>query len=163
MKKNLLTLSIMLTAAVFVAQTPRLSLYEEFTGETCPPCASTNPGLNTTLLSATNATRIVAIKWQVPIPSAPSNTWSLYQTDKTEIDWRWKSLASGGYGYLPAINSAPSSKIDGQEATVFGAASGHPANLNNNVIAKAVSMPSPFNIIMTRDVINNNSTAAVVN
>ncbi len=162
--KKIFTLSLVtVLAANLSAQSPRVSLYEEFTGETCPPCASTNPGLNTLLLAANNATRIVAIKWQVPIPSAPSNTWSLYQTNKTEIDWRWKSLANGGYGYSPAINSAPSSKIDGREATVFGASSGHPANLNNNVISNAVSKPSAFNIIMTRDPITNASTSAVVN
>jgi hypothetical protein len=102
------------------------------------------------LASPTNTPKIVAIKWQVPIPSAPSNTWSLYQTNKVEIDWRWKTLASGGYGYTPAINSAPSSKIDGQEASVFGASSGHPANLNNNVISSAAAVPSEFSINMTR-------------
>jgi hypothetical protein len=150
MKKNLFTLSLIIAGVTAIAQTPRLSLYEEFTGETCPPCASTNPGLNTLLASPTNTPKIVAIKWQVPIPSAPSNTWSLYQTNKTEIDWRWKSGA-GNYGYTPVINSAPSSKIDGQEATVFGAASGHPANLNNNVIATAQSYTSAFSVTMNRD------------
>jgi hypothetical protein len=162
--KNRFTFSLIMLAALCVrAQSPRISLYEEFTGETCPPCAATNPGLNTKLLSATNATRIVAIKWQVPIPSAPSNTWSLYKTDMTEIDWRWKSVSNNGYGYIPAINSAPSSKIDGREATVFGATSGHPTYLNDNVITNAVNVPSSFNIIMTRDPITNMSTAAVVN
>lgn len=125
MKKFVPAFMMLVLGLSLSAQSPRVSLYEEFTGETCPPCAATNPGLNTLLLSATNANRIVAIKWQVPIPSAPTKTWSLYQTDKTEIDWRWKSAASGNYGYVPAINSAPSSKIDGREATVFGATSGH--------------------------------------
>jgi len=133
---TIILLSISLTA---FSQTPRMSLYEEFTGETCPPCASTNPPLNLLLASPTNTPKIVAIKWQVPIPSAPSNTWSLYQTNKVEIDWRWKSVAAGGYGYVPAINSAPSGKIDGEAPTVFGAASAHPANLNNTVISTAQS------------------------
>lgn len=150
MKKNLLTLGLLLFTFMFKAQTPRMTLYEEFTGETCPPCASTNPALNTLLASPTNTPKIIAIKWQVPIPSAPTKTWSLYQTNKVEIDWRWKSIANGGYGYSPAINSAPSSKIDGQEATVFGATSGHPANLNNNVIATAASYTSAFSISVTR-------------
>src|SRR4029077_4732104 len=101
MKKYLSTFMMLVVGLSVSAQSPRVSLYEEFTGETCPPCAATNPGLNTKLLSVTNATRIVALKWQVPIPSAPSNTWSLYKTDMTEIDWRWKSAGSGGYGYLP--------------------------------------------------------------
>ena len=150
MKKKVLSICIVLIGLNLVAQTPRLSLYEEFTGETCPPCASTNPGLNLILASPTNTPKIVAIKWQVPIPSAPSNTWSLYQTNKVEIDWRWKSVANGGYGYSPAISSAPSSKIDGREATVFGAASGHPANLNNNVISTAQSFTSAFSVTMAR-------------
>lgn len=162
--KKIFTSSLLVLAALSInAQSPRVTLYEEFTGETCPPCASTNPGLNALLLSATNATRVVAIKWQVPIPSAPSNTWSLYQTNKPEIDWRYRSLANNGYGYTPGINSAPSSKIDGREAAVFGASSGHPANLNNNVITNAVAQPSSFNILMTRDPITTTSTAAVVN
>jgi len=150
MKKKVLSICIVLIGLNLVAQTPRLSLYEEFTGETCPPCASTNPGLNLILASPTNTPKIVAIKWQVPIPSAPSNTWSLYQTNKVEIDWRWKSVANGGYGYSPAISSAPSSKIDGREATVFGAASGHPANLNNTVISTAQSFTSAFSVTMAR-------------
>ncbi len=146
MKKLLLSGVLMATLSA-VGQTPRLSLYEEFTGETCPPCAAANPGLNLLLASPTNTPKIVAIKWQVPIPSAPSATWSLYQTNKVEIDWRW---TAGGYGYNPAINSAPSSKIDGQEATVFGAASGHPANLNNAVISSAQSNTAAFSITMAR-------------
>jgi hypothetical protein len=150
MKKIILSFSLLITSLTVFSQTPRLSLYEEFTGENCPPCASANPPLNLLLASPTNTPKIVAIKWQVPIPSAPSNTWSLYQTNKVEIDWRWKTLASGGYGYTPAINSAPSSKIDGQEASVFGASSGHPANLNNNVISSAAAIPAAFSINMTR-------------
>ena len=150
MKKKVFSICIVLIGLNCVAQTPRMSLYEEFTGETCPPCASANPPLNLLLASPTNTPKIVAIKWQVPIPSAPSNTWSLYQTNKVEIDWRWKSVANGGYGYSPAISSAPSSKIDGREATVFGAASGHPANLNNNVISTAQSFTSAFSVTMAR-------------
>src|SRR3954470_9708552 len=100
MKKNLFTV-LMLAGLFAAAQTPRLSLYEEFTGETCPPCAATNPGLNSLLSSPTNTPKIVAIKWQVPIPSAPTKTWSLYLTNKAEIDWRYRSIASGGYGYNP--------------------------------------------------------------
>lgn len=150
MKKIILSLSFLIVGLTILSQTPRLSLYEEFTGENCPPCASANPPLNLLLASPTNTPKIIAIKWQVPIPSAPSSTWSLYQTNKIEIDWRWKTAANGGYGYIPSINSAPSSKIDGQEASVFGASSGHPANLNNNVISSAAAIPSAFSINMTR-------------
>src|SRR3954467_5103700 len=124
MKKNLLALGMMIMSAALFAQTPRLSLYEEFTGETCPPCAYYNPGLNAMLLSPTNTALIVPIKWQVPIPSAPTKTWSLYQTDKAEINWRYST-----YGY--GINSAPQGKIDGQSCSTFGAGSDHPADMSN--------------------------------
>ena len=75
MKKNILLTTLMIAGMTAFAQTPRLSLCEEFTGENCGPCAGTNPGLQT-ILNA-NAAKIIAIKWQVAIPSAPSATWSL--------------------------------------------------------------------------------------
>ncbi len=143
MTKTRTLLVILALSCTAFAQTPRLCLYEEFTGENCPPCAATNPGLNTLLASATNSTKAVAIKWQVPIPSAPSATWSLYQTNKADINWRYST-----YGY--GINSAPSGRMDGRNVTVFGAASDHPANLNNNVIATAQSYTSAFNVTMSR-------------
>src|SRR3954467_9087172 len=96
MKKNLFTLALAFAGISLFAQTPRMSLYEEFTGETCNPCAQTNPGLNAILLSPVNETKIIPIKWQVPIPSAPTPTWSLYKTNKAEIDWRHLGW-NGGY------------------------------------------------------------------
>src|SRR4051812_40982540 len=112
MKKNLFALGFALVGLSLAAQSPRLSLFEEITGETCGPCAATNPGLNTKLLAAGTNTKIVAIKWQVPIPSAPSPTWSLYQTNKTEINWRAGS-GSSNYAYNPPVTYAPFGKIDG--------------------------------------------------
>lgn len=160
MKKSLLAIMVLGSAAVF-AQTPRMCLYEEFTGETCPPCAATNPGLNKILLSPTNQTKVIPIKWQVPIPSAPSNTWSLYQTNKTEINWRYRSVASGGYGYISqntaatatssGINSAPQGVMDGQHAWVFGAQSDHPAYISDAVIATAQSYTSAFSVDMRHE------------
>lgn len=149
MKTKLLSLSLLLSTLGLLAQTPRMSLYEEFTGENCGPCAGTNPGLNALLTFSNNPTKIIPIKWQVPIPSAPTTTWSLYQTNHTEIDYRWKT-GPGNYGYNPAINSAPSSKIDGQEATVFGASSSHPTDLTSGVIATAQSYTSAFSITLNR-------------
>src|SRR4051812_9810277 len=105
MKKQYFLTVLMVASIVTFAQTPRLSLYEEFTGENCPPCAATNPGLNALLLAPDNEANIVAIKWQVPIPSAPSNTWSLYRTNKAEIDWRYQST---GYGYKSQWTQATS-------------------------------------------------------
>ncbi|MBX3163301.1 MAG: T9SS type A sorting domain-containing protein [Bacteroidetes bacterium] len=160
MKKQLLTAVFGIAALAAVSQTPRLSLYEEFTGETCPPCAATNPGLDALLAQPTNTTKIAVIKWQVPIPSAPTTTWSLYQTNKVEIDWRYRPVSAGGYGYPSSnaagtqtagyVNSAPQGRIDGQHQWAFGATSDHPANLNNNVISTAQSYTSAFSITMDR-------------
>ncbi|HQQ95170.1 MAG TPA: choice-of-anchor J domain-containing protein [Bacteroidia bacterium] len=151
MKKQLLAFGFMIAALGTQAQSTRLSVFEEFTGETCPPCAATNPGLNALLSSPTNTPKVVALKWQVPIPSAPTNTWSLYQTNKTEINWRYGASPSGfGYNSPGGITSAPNGKMDGQNPVVFGAASDHPANLNNAVIATAQSYTTPFSINVTR-------------
>lgn len=145
MKKQLLILGFATIGIISTAQTTRMSLYEEFTGENCAPCASTNPGLKIVLDA--NASKVIPIKWQVPIPSAPTNTWSLYQTNKTEIDWRYKS-SPAGYGY--AVGSAPEGRMDGQACTVFGATSNHAGYISNAVIAASSSVPSPFSITMQR-------------
>jgi hypothetical protein len=170
MKKHLFLVASVLFSAAVIAQSPRMVLYEEFTGETCPPCASTNPGLNALLNQPINQTRVAAIKWQVPIPTAPSKTWSLYQTNKAEIDWRYRAPAAGGYGYASlsgtsasslGVNSAPQGRMDGQHQTAFGSSSDHPANLNNTVISNAAAVPAPFTINMAREW-NNDASAIIV-
>lgn len=153
MKKNLLALSLIVSGYMAFAQVPRKTLYEEFTGENCGPCASTNPNLNVTLAGNPN---VIALKWQVPIPSAPSAAWSLYQTNITEINWRYQAA---GYGYQSqntptstisnGINSAPSGRFDGQHAWVFGATSDHPFYVSNTVINNAAAATTPFAINMS--------------
>ncbi|MDP1802656.1 MAG: T9SS type A sorting domain-containing protein [Bacteroidota bacterium] len=160
MKKNLFTFGLVVAGMVAVAQSPRLSLFEEFTGENCPPCASTNPGLNATLASPTNTTKVISIKWQVPIPSAPTNTWSLWKTNQSEITWRY---SAGGYNYPSAwtstdtpsngVNSAPQGRMDGQHLWAIpggGAANDHAFYCNNTLINAASSFTSPFSITMNR-------------
>jgi hypothetical protein len=141
MKKQLLSLGLATLSILATAQTARTVLYEEFTGENCGPCASTNPGLNTLLMA--NPSKVIPIKWQVDIPSAPTTTWSLWQTDQTEIGWRAYS-----YGY--GVSSAPNGRIDGQSQTVFGAASDHPGYMTQAIINTAQAVTSPFSISMLR-------------
>jgi len=50
------------------AQSQRLVLFEEFTQASCPPCASTNPGLNAILHAAGNDVKIIPIKYQTSWP-----------------------------------------------------------------------------------------------
>jgi len=168
MKKNLLAFGLILSGLTSFSQVTRMSLYEEFTGENCPPCASTNPGLNILLASPVNSTKVIALKWQVPIPSAPSATWSLYRTNESEIRWRY---LGSGYGYqsqntstsspVAGINSAPAGKIDGQNVWVFGAASNHPVSLTNAAISNAAAVTTPFGITLT-PVYNSAMTSATI-
>ena len=162
MKKHILVLSIFLSG-ILNAQSTRTCLYEYFCGETCPPCATTAPPLYALLSSPTNTPKIISIEWETPIPSAPSNTWSLYQTNKIECDWRYRTSAAGGYGYYPSISYVPFGKIDGQSQSVFGAVgaySDHAVNLTNTIIATAQSYTTPFSINMSRAW---DSTASSVN
>jgi hypothetical protein len=172
MKKTSILIGMMALGFFATAQT-RMSLYEEFTGENCGPCAATNPGLVTLL--AANATKVIPIKWQVPIPSAPSNTWSIYQQAKNFIDWRWRPASSGGYGYLCAtcsptaayVNYAPHGRMDGQELNAFGINAGgntnHPGNLTAAAISSAQAQSTPFSINFANPIWDNTfSTATVV-
>lgn len=143
MKKPLLSLFFTVAGLTLMAQTPRLSLVEEFTGETCPPCAAYNPGFNALLSLPANTAIVVPLKWQVPIPSAPTATWSLFQTNSGDITWR-----ASTYGY--GINSAPSVRIDGQMPTVFGAAGENITQQNSTVFQTAQSYTSAFSITLNR-------------
>jgi len=171
MKKIITVFALAAGVMTAQAQVTRVSLFEEFTGENCPPCAATNPNLDALMLNVSNASKIYMIKWQVPIPSAPSNTWSLYQTNKAEIEWRYKSSTSGGYGYQSqntptssitnGINSAPQGRIDGQHQWTFGAASDHPYYMSAAVINSAQAQSTPFSITLT-PTWNSNFTQATV-
>ena len=140
-------------------QSPRLSLYEEFTGENCAPCAAINPGLDAILTSATNTPLITFIKWMVPLPTASTNTWSLYQTNKSDIDWRHKSGANGGYNYstqltqtstpVNGITTVPMGILDGKHQWSFGASNDNPSSLNSGIISAAQSQTSAFSVSMS--------------
>lgn len=144
MKKFLLFLILVLLKDGTFAQTPRLTLVEEFTGENCGPCAVVNPGVNATLAKPVNRKKVVPVKWQVAIPSAPTNTWSLYQTNKVEINWRYKSTANSSYGYNngAGITSAPSFMLDGWMFL--------PGTVTNTDCATAQSYTSAFSVTMNR-------------
>src|SRR4249919_818892 len=136
MKKSLPLFALLFLAAVSNAQSTRMVLFEEFSGENCGPCAQANPGINATLADPANINRVAAIKWEVPIPSAPTKATSLYQTNKAEINWRhlgWNGgysstvinpPSSNGFGYssqwvstdpiTSGVNSAPQGRLDGQ-------------------------------------------------
>lgn len=156
MKKTLFIALGLLTIGI-TAQVPRLSLYESYTGETCPICPPYNSGVDAIMSASNNTPNVVCIKWMAPIPSAPSPTWSLFKTNMVEINWRW---SPGGYAYPTqntptstvgnGINSVPSGKMDGQDVWRFGATSNHPTYLTDAVIDSAHSFMSPFSVTMQK-------------
>lgn len=153
--KIFLFLLFAINGCVFAQTFTRTSLLEEFTGESCAPCAYYNPGLDSII--ALHPNQVVPIKWMVPIPTAPF-AGSIYQTNKAEIDWRYHGASSGGYGYMaqytptnnatPGILNAPTVFFDGRHQWNFGALSDHPFYTHDSVINDAQSKPTNFAITM---------------
>ncbi len=99
MKKLYVLLAALAITATANAQTQRLVLVEEFTGETCGPCAAQNPGFNA-ILNA-NSTKAISIKYQNNIPSSGPN---FYQYNTADIATRTTFYAN---------NYSPHAFIDG--------------------------------------------------
>jgi hypothetical protein len=168
MKKTFIFLGLINLVIFTSAQSVvRTSLYEEFSGENYGIWFPTNPLLNSLLTNTNNSSLVIPITWAAPLPSAPSLTWALYQTDKAEINWRYKSssgstvLASPstiGYGYpsqntptdvaTNGINIGLTGRLDGQHQWIFGATSDDPADLNNTVISSAQTQTTNFRVTM---------------
>jgi hypothetical protein len=110
------------------AQT-RMTLHEEFTGENCGPCASTNPDFWTLCNSGTNPSKLIHIAYMSPIPSSG---WFYMRT---------KVLSDARLSYY-SISSAPSGKYDGGIA----AGSGHPASFTQTHIDTRAAVAAPFNM-----------------
>ncbi len=107
------------------AQSPRLVLFEEFTQASCPPCAATNPGLNT-LLNA-NGDKLVSVKYQTSWPGTdPMNVQNPTQV-ATRVTYY-------------AVTGVPDGEMDGN---VFNA---HPATLTQAIITNRANVMSHFTI-----------------
>ncbi len=137
--KKLFTLFLSFCASgAIYAQSTRLQLIEEFTGENCPPCAATNPGFNALLEDGTNPTKIVAIKYQSPIPSAGP----LFNQNKVDVNARLSY-----YG----VNSAPNARQDGLMFATSTPNPGHPANFKQSDIDSRSAVSSPFSMTVTHN------------
>lgn len=136
MKKLLLMAATVGIAASSNAQT-RLSLYEEFSGENCGPCAIANPGL-WTLLSA-NKSKVLLIKYQSPIPSA--GPIYLAYTTVTNNRLTYYSVPFAPYGRLNGTGLGT--------GTVYPTSPGHVSNLLQADIDAAYAVSSPFDITTT--------------
>lgn len=135
MKKLSTFLTAVLISGTVFSQSARLVLFEEFTGETCGPCAQTNPGLNA-MLNA-NDEKVVSIKYQNNIPSAGPRFW-LYNS--SEISSRMTYYGN---------NYSPNGILDGN---VFNDNAGV---LDATIINNRAAIQSPFSI----DVVHSFSAA----
>jgi hypothetical protein len=145
MKKKLLpiiTISL-LSLHVGNAQTLRTSLYEEWTGETCPPCAFYNPGITTLVQSnQTPARKVILLRYQVAIPSAPTSPTSLYQQNPTEPTARQNFYVPGSGKF------APQGRLNG---VAFGTGSnaGSVTLITQTEIDNAYTNNAPFGLTLS--------------
>lgn len=139
MRKILLSLSVASFCALAANAQTRLSLYEEFSGENCGPCAASNPGLNTLLAAGTNGNKVLLIKYQSPIPSA-GPIYNLYKT-QTDTRLAYYSVPFAPYGRLNGTGLGT--------GTAAPTSPGHIANLIQADIDNAYATPSAFNITAT--------------
>jgi len=140
MKKTLLTLFAVSVTGFALAQSPRIQLYEVFSGENCGPCASANP--QTKLLLDANPNSIIGLKYQVAIPSpGPIHL-------QNSVDPNARRLYYG-------VNAAPNARHDG---AVIG--NGHSINLTQAIITQRQAVTSPFSVQLEHSV---NSTFDSIN
>jgi hypothetical protein len=121
MKKiYLLILSSFLLTAGY-SQSPRLVFVEEFTGETCGPCAANNPGFNAIL--ETQVGQVISLKYQNNIPSAGpnfyaynsadiSNRTTYYANNYSPHVWIDGNVWNGNSGSYSVITSTLNSRLN---------------------------------------------------
>ncbi len=108
------------------AQTARLVLVEEFTGETCGPCATYNPAFNATMENFPGT--VISLKYQNNIPSAGPNFYAYNTAD----------IANRTTYY--ANNYSPHGFIDGNYWN------GNVASVTGSQFVARTAVPSPFSI-----------------
>lgn len=154
MKKILLMFAA--SALIYNAQAQHLTLYEEFTGENCPPCASTNPALWSLVTAAGNSSKVLLLKYQTKIPSA-TNTKGIYLTTKANT-----TFVEDRNSYY-STPFAPYGRLDG---IILGGPTnpGHAAYLNQARIDSVYALPAGLNIQVVSFKFNatNDSMTAVV-
>jgi hypothetical protein len=141
MKKLLLLLAISFIGTSGFAQSERMVLFEEFTSENCPPCATYNPAFND-LLNA-NPTTVVAIKYQNDIPSAGP----MYYHNTVDVEARQTYYSN---------SSSPNAKGDGSAMTI--PSSGHPAYVTQALINGRLAIQAPFTVDVTHYLSSDNDS-----
>ncbi len=134
MKKILLMLVALATVSMS-ANAQRMTLHEEFTGENCPPCASTNPGFWALCDAASNPSKLIHISYMVPIPSAG---WYCNRTSAIYT-------ARDAYYSVPF---APYGRYDGHVPNPTAGSPGHPGYFTQADIDAEAAVAAPFTITM---------------
>lgn len=141
MKKTIILFAIIGSNLIVCAQSQRLQLYEEFTGENCGPCATTNGPLNTFLNM--NESKIVSIKYQVNIPNA--SVHPLYDQTAAEADNR---------RIYYNVNTAPYASHDGNTPA-------HAGSITQAKVNTEAGVTSPFTINLTHQLSPNRDSIFV--
>lgn len=138
MKKFLLAMAAFgsLSISFDASAATRMTLHEEFTGENCPPCASTNPGFWDLCNGSGNPSKLIHISYMVPIPS---EGWYCNRT--TPI-----YTARDSYYSVPF---APYGRFDGHVPDASASSPGHPYYFTQADIDAEAAIASPFTITVT--------------
>ncbi len=140
MKKTLLLLCFILPSLFVKAQSQRFQIVEEFTGETCIPCAIRNPSFNALLKK--NTDKVAVIKYQAPIPDAVPTVLYLQTMQYEEVrrSYYKNRFAPWCFHDGNKLNSSSDPPGDGILA------------LTQAKIDAEASIPSPFDISLTHSV-----------
>ena len=139
MKKITLFLILLEGACIASAQSQRLELYEEFSGENSVASATANPPLNGLLQF--NPSKIISVKYQSSLPSS-SGMNSLYGQNRPD------SRARATYYSVPFV---PYARFDGKviQYPPDTALNGNASLLTQNIIDTAYKVNSPFTMSVT--------------
>jgi len=143
--KKLFTLSLALAFTVLsFGQAQRLVLFEEFTGENCPPCAAYNPYVDAVAAQAAN--EVVLIHYLAPIPTPGI------------LSAQVSGVVGGRMTYY-GVNSTPWGQEDGLmwDSSLLANDGNNPiswatdaqGNLSTAYVDAEYAVPSPFTITVT--------------
>ncbi|HKQ57697.1 MAG TPA: FlgD immunoglobulin-like domain containing protein [Candidatus Eisenbacteria bacterium] len=126
------SLLILICCSIPALAAQRRVMIEELTSQTCGPCYSANPGVNTMI--AGYGSQVASVKWHVWWPT-PGDDW-FYLINNAVTQNRVLTV------YPSASHAAPSLYIDGGPATFIG--SNEVAQINSRLL-----IPSPLTITGT--------------
>ena len=145
MKKTFTLLAAILITGSIFAQAQRLVLFEEFTGENCPPCAAYNPYVDA--LANAYPSEVVLMHYLAPIPTAGILSGQVYAVVNGRLNF---------YG----VNSTPWGQQDGAmwDSSLLTNYGNNPiswcVNLNTgyqnaDYLNSESQVPSPFTITIS--------------